>query len=828
MAAILEDVFALRDVLGGFLRGEPPDYRTQAATSLFHTARSRAVRFPDHYFTALRDRLFGRADSWSELVLIALAEIDQRYFDNRTQPPLHVRRDRFGAWQNLIAALPPVLPIAAALLRRHGSLHGIATPHERLTFFTDFVRRQVGQSILPTIRDPFLEALIEERGLTELHMHLNGTLEGDAVWHAALADPHDFCDAFFAEVKGKRRVAQLLRQEEHSLSPTELAKRLRLAESLQRYLAIRVFSDWPEVAQEFWDGPPTFREFLQSGGHHRSLTELWGHRRGLHPTEIILRGGADRAGAGALETFFVAAILSALRYDPNSDLGDAAYLYFLLQAQFWRLLVQQRDQYGFDQFQAITSNGLRELPERTYVARFRQLHYSEPGDIVHLEGRIAPKLDAGKLVDLLGETLTGYLRYRRSDAIPPRTLGALLDAVHTSEADAHSRRFGLGLVVHFIKEADRPYGGDRAVLSCRHRALRVKHQRQWSVLSRMLSRYPGLRRYIVGFDGAGNELDTPPEVFAPLFRRIANEGQSNFTFHAGEDFRHLLSGIRAVWETLEYLELQRGNRIGHATAVGIDPELWLSRFPDRLTLPRGYHLDDLVFTWQLLAKGGKSGAALTLAEPISRLSREVYGRSVAPAILAAAWRLRGLDPILALEEAESGRRFHALNNANETEFLRIDQARSNEEAWQIFVAYHGVDGNGDFRMRYDELIDVKTSIDGLSVADIRYLQDFVLDEISARGVAIETLPTSNVRIACYDEHREHHVARWLDHPSNASTTRPLEICVGSDDPGIFATNLRNEFAHLYRSFELNGRLTAKSDIERLHRCGIDYKFRGMS
>lgn len=62
------------------------------------------------------------------------------------------------------------------------------------------------------------------------------------------------------------------------------------------------------------------------------------------------------------------------------------------------------------------------------------------------------------------------------------------------------------------------------------------------------------------------------------------------------------------------------------------------------------------------------------------------------------------------------------------------------------------------------------------------------------------------------EYQEHHIFTWLG-LNNVSNDLDMgaSVCVGSDDPGIFATNLRNEYAHLQIALEERG-----LDVERTH------------
>ena len=87
------------------------------------------------------------------------------------------------------------------------------------------------------------------------------------------------------------------------------------------------------------------------------------------------------------------------------------------------------------------------------------------------------------------------------------------------------------------------------------------------------------------------------------------------------------------------------------------------------------------------------------------------------------------------------------------------------------------------------------------------MQDYVLRLVNERGVALETLPTSNLRISFYNEMAEHHLFRWLGLRGPTITNRPT-VCVGSDDPGIFATNLKNEYAAIGSVLRLHFKLTS--------------------
>ena len=66
--------------------------------------------------------------------------------------------------------------------------------------------------------------------------------------------------------------------------------------------------------------------------------------------------------------------------------------------------------------------------------------------------------------------------------------------------------------------------------------------------------------------------------------------------HVGEDFRHLLSGLRAIHEPFWWELMRRGDRIGHALALGWDPHDWCTRHAEVIQ-PRLERMFDLA--WML-------------------------------------------------------------------------------------------------------------------------------------------------------------------------------------------------------------------------------------
>ena len=137
-------------------------------------------------------------------------------------------------------------------------------------------------------------------------------------------------------------------------------------------------------------------------------------------------------------------------------------------------------------------------------------------------------------------------------------------------------------ILHFIRDQGASQG--LKVQVARH------YQTAWSLAAAIRQR-PEFLRSIRGLDVASRELRGPLwAVAAPLHyvreesRLVAaRHGEKirplRLTVHAGEDFRHLLTGLRAVHEPFWWEMMRRGDRLGHALALGWDPYLWCSKHP---------------------------------------------------------------------------------------------------------------------------------------------------------------------------------------------------------------------------------------------------------
>ncbi len=94
--------------------------------------------------------------------------------------------------------------------------------------------------------------------------------------------------------------------------------------------------------------------------------------------------------------------------------------------------------------------------------------------------------------------------------------------------------------------------------------------------------------------------------------------------------------------------------------------------------------------------------------------------------------------------------------------------------------------------------------------EIRQRQGFVLNQLTQLGTVIECCPTSNLRIGGVPDTQHHPIHRFL--------ASQVNLCLCTDDPGVFDITLASEIAWVLHH-------TSCSPKNLSHRLGNPYRFR---
>ena len=315
-------------------------------------------------------------------------------------------------------------------------------------------------------------------------------------------------------------------------------------------------------------------------------------------------------------------------------------------------------------------------------------------------------------------------------------------------------------------------------------------------LASLLLQFPQILRVVRGIDICTDELAIPTWVMAPHFRYLEAIGKTvssywqkhtgefipplRKTVHAGEDFVHIIGGLRSVSDCLRFLQLRDGDRIGHGLVLGINASEWVLN-AGRIPMTREQRLLDLTWEWECYTRNGVSFAPARMAfivDEVQQLSKNIFEKRYQPEDIS------GL--VKSLHSESTLREYGFPNNPA--------GAVGTDELIRRYLTDSGVFERGH------ESIWVIPSREADAVES---LQQHVRQQIANLGIVIEINPTSNLLIGNLGDLENHPLWR-LKSPKKESNTSNLRVCIGSDDPITFATNLPSEYMLIHDAIVQSG------------------------
>lgn len=417
----------------------------------------------------------------------------------------------------------------------------------------------------------------------------------------------------------------------------------------------------------------------------------------------------------------------------------------------------------------------------------------------------------------------------------------------------------LGVVYHFQKQnyVDNRIADDCWVSKEEERS-NTKHLLQWrysmivfaEMLENIRSSVPGLNKFVVGLDAASNENQAEPWIFAPVYMRIRNRritkprlrgeydeleyvNNIGFTFHVGEDFRHILSGLRHVDEVVQHFKYKAGDRLGHALALSVDVEEW-TKENEVVVLPIIEYLEDLLWLWgkQIYENWSFMTSTEVLEGKILKLARDIehdiHGMTVHMLYNAYQQKFsadyegifkkvrRYICPSGNAQECTQDVE-HFCKNYNRDSVYGVNWTEE-----KVFCTYFCP----VFTSRMQKPIMI--NVDRSEIDLFRIVQNNIVKEVERKGIYVEANPTSNLSIGEVPSfHSKHLLAlNSKDLLENNERNHEVLITINSDDPLTFNTNTENELAYVYHALTYQGynKESVLRWIDKIRQMGLDSSF----
>lgn len=419
------------------------------------------------------------------------------------------------------------------------------------------------------------------------------------------------------------------------------------------------------------------------------------------------------------------------------------------------------------------------------------------------------------------EQVVEKIELRIAPSDPEKMMGkiSVLNKVNTDMNKKHEKNLKFGIVVHFIKDGS-------AVEYVDYEPRKAKFRDK--INSDAVSILAYIERTsssgcLVGIDAANYESNCGSEYLAQNFRRIRHDSIKSanlgFTYHVGEDFETILSGIKSIYDTIEFLNLGSGDRIGHAVALSTDVRPYFE-FKGGLIFTRlGNYLDSLCWLSSLQEIRNNMRLFTFVSREFERVSSEMHGffsKDFEMVDYVDFQYLKSDNPSTILEyegrevdeityEKISVYEGYKLNSKS----VNHKKAFTNSVARTLYFLYQY---NSSFKRICDEAIIVSAGEEYIEITEIA--QRYVKLEIESKNIVIEVNPTSNQRIS----NSKLSAMPFLRLNNTSISTieyslnkEQVQICINTDDSAIFQTNLRNEYHLIFDNMLANG----LSEVETL-------------
>lgn len=672
-----------------------------------------------------------------------------------------------------------------------------------------------------------LNALFREERLSELHFHLRGSTPlFDLSWIGLMNHTLDRDQAF--EALGlSQQPDMLFRPEEvyaslHTLTIWAAAIRAALFKHL-----IRKEKELPAF---LWQLTGTDDRRVQEPHLtelQREIDRLQRENGRLYSGEVVdyavPHSLPDRETAGPLSLtiyhgerqLLYTAFRHIFRFQPGyRTIRQLLYVYLIAKIRLRAEIVQLNDhRFGFKNFQRHARRTYF-IPSGSIYDRLVSnlaIHMTlAPGHIDYIEVRIPPEESEQALHDVIRQ-----FDEEVADPFEPEKRPVEAGPVYPYH-----------YILHFIKEKNETDAAENGATPLfyppRSYALREKVRRQTSAIDALRKSRLSSRRRIVGIDAASSESDQRPEVFATAYRFLkyhsaapAGTGRPDdgtpdlgFTYHVGENFWDMADGLRAVHEALLFLHLECGDRLGQVLVLGIEPEYYYRRCHQHVIMSAQNFLDNAAWMLAMLPRTGEAplpALKTRLEEWFHDYYDRIYGRShrpVTPELYFQAWLLRGDDPLHYRPRSSPAEPFEPIftdswSRAGINEPKSEPRIERTGPIVDLYTAYHY---DPDVRTR--GRIPVEEQVPEEYVEAIGQIQRFLRRKIAARQLLVETSPSSNYLIGEEKRYDRNPAIKLYPVGSPlAPTLRTIDVSIGTDDQGIFATDLENEYSLLALSLE---------------------------
>lgn len=467
-------------------------------------------------------------------------------------------------------------------------------------------------------------------------------------------------------------------------------------------------------------------------------------------------------------------------------IADWMFLYISLKIRIRKEFVQTNPLYGFENFKIYESRKSR------YCGRYEELYplYAVQSSIRektrdYFEARVTP----GGIPNIRLECSLDH-KSKRSD-ININSLTFIVHFIKQNEKKIHKKNFGMRFdfkqdyVTQLFKVLDDA----------------EKRRTARSPFNYVEKRRIGYSLFvppykIVGIDAAGEEIECPPAVFGHIYRYARAAGLKNLTYHVGEDFYDIADGLKNIDDSIRFLGLNNGSRLGHAIAIGAKPSSYYENRGYQIIMSKQRMLDVLVWvlaTCRIAQIRMSSDFEKQLTDKSKELYKEIgYSIPYDEKKYYQSMLLRSDDIIPKVEKSLWDKTSLCLDD----QCVEARKEQDVEKLCTIYLSNKDIWNEGNVVDMFIYHKDISSIVE--------QIQNYMMAIIVKKKIAIESNPSSNVKIGPIDGYNSH--------PCFCFLSNGINVSVNTDDKGIFATSLPNEYSLIANAYCQNGHTVTEAAL----------------
>lgn len=447
---------------------------------------------------------------------------------------------------------------------------------------------------------------------------------------------------------------------------------------------------------------------------------------------------------------------------------------------------------GFQKFKYFENVKDDLIENNSLIYRSVFQRYYEEGNVKKIELRIAPKYSEDiqnmlKEIDNINEEVYKIYKNKNGD-LEKIKVALIIHYIKIDELSTNEENIERGRFQKFVDKLEKDDKLVELTLFEEYKKCKANSNYQ---------------NRVVALDAANTELATPPEIFAPYFRKHRKNNTAfldlHFTYHVGEEFKTLESGLRYIEDTINFLKYERGDRLGHALALGIDVEKYYKIKRYKVITNVQDYVDNIAWLYNLYANEKQMNSQF-----MSALQNRFY--KTIPLL-----KLNTLDKDFTIEDyvqslllrgdsrAEylSPNNYQSLNSYSTSDEIKFANylegyhiAINNAKAKWLHHKYLY-----DSQLIKNGMKSIQYEVDELWIEMICTTQEILTTKLIQKGIIVEANPSSNRKISSMSHYTELPFLKMNDHYLNSkSIQKNIAITINTDDSAIFQTNLSNEYS----------------------------------